>query len=85
MVPQYTTITLKVAYQNVEYTFKNINEMRREYALKFLTQRKNGLNKFFKVTFNDHQVEQYLRSGHLTQKTYDKLRTGEFNEIIKSA
>jgi predicted transcriptional regulator len=85
MLPQYTLITLKVAINDVEEVFTGINDLRRAYARKYLTLKNNGLNKYFKVTFNDHDIQQYLKSGHLAQKTYDKLSTGVFNEIIKSA
>jgi len=85
MIPQYTYITLKVGCLDVEKVFTNINDMRREYALKYLPLRNNGLNKYFKVNFNEHDIEQYIKRGFLTQKTYDKLTTGVFNEIVKSA
>ena len=85
MIPQYTYVTLKVAFNDVEEVFTGINDLRRAYALKYLTTRNNGLNKYFKVSYNEHDVQQYIKSGHLSQKTYDKLSTGVFNEIIKRA
>jgi len=85
MIPQYTYITLKVACQDVEKVFTNINDMRREYALKYLPLKENGLNKYFKVNFNENDIDQYIKRGFLTQNTYDKLTTGVFNEIIKRA
>ena len=85
MIPQYTYVTLKVAFSDVEEVFTGINDLRRAYALKYLTTRNNGLNKYFKVSYDEHDIEQYIKSGHLSQKTYDKLTTGVFNEIIKRA
>ncbi|MCL2322383.1 MAG: ParB N-terminal domain-containing protein [Oscillospiraceae bacterium] len=85
MIPQYTYIKLKVAFNDVEEVFTGINDLRRAYALKYLPLRNNGLNKYFKVSYDEHDVQQYIKSGHLSQKTYDKLSTGVFNEIIKRA
>jgi len=85
IVPAFTNITIKVAFQAVEGTFIGIAAMRREYALKFVTMKKNSINSYFKVSVNEKDMAQYIRRGFLKQETLNKVLSTEFNDIIKLA
>ena len=63
MVPHYTYVTIRVTAQDIENTFNNINAMRRECAFKYLPEKKNSINKYFKVTYKENDIKQYIRRG----------------------
>ena len=85
MVPSYTTITVKLSFQEVEGFFKGIAVMRKEYALKYATTKKNSINRFMKVSVNDRDMVQYINRGFLKQETLNKVLAKEFNDVIKLA
>ncbi|MCL2322026.1 MAG: hypothetical protein FWC47_07985, partial [Oscillospiraceae bacterium] len=85
IVPAFTTITIKVAFQEVEGTFIGLAAMRREYALKYAATKKNSINSIFKVSVNEKDMAQYIKRGFLKQETLNKVLSTEFNDIIKLA
>ena len=85
MIPSFTTITIRVGFQEVEGFFKGISSLRKEYALKYVTTKKGDINRFLKVSVNDRDMVQYIKRGFLKQETFDKVFATEFNDVIKLA
>ena len=85
LIPSFTTVTIRVGFQEVEGFFKGISVLRKEYALKYATTKKNDINRFLKVSVNDRDMVQYINRGFLKQETLDKVLATEFNDVIKLA
>ena len=85
LIPSFTTVTIRVGFQEVEGFFKGISALRKEYALKYAATKKGDINRFLKVSVNDRDMVQYINRGFLKQETLDKVLTTEFNDVIKLA
>ena len=85
MIPSFTTVTIRLSYQEVEGFFKGISVLRKEYALKYAATKKGDINRFLKVSVNDRDMVQYINRGFLKQETLDKVLATEFNDVIKLA
>jgi len=85
MVPNTTKITLYVASKEVEGVLNALLPLRGKAASKYQAFKDNEINKHFRVVLNEDHMEQYLKAGRVTQETLDKIRSGEFKEVIKYA
>ena len=83
MIPHMTTFVVTVASTGVEKCLKGLAGLKKEFAIEYMTQKKNSINKFFRVKLNDYHMEQYVRKGFVSQYIVDKIKSVEFNDIIK--
>ena len=85
MIPERTKVTVYVNNGEVEELLKTLLPLRKKVALSYNAYKDNEINKYFKVVLKEDHMEQYVRRGFVTQETLDKVRSGEFKEIIKYA
>ena len=83
-IPPYTYVTVKVNFQEVETTLKTLTQMRKEFALKYNTTKKNSINSIFKVSVNDRDMIQYIKRGFAQQATLDKVLATDIESIVKT-
>ncbi|MCL2323694.1 MAG: hypothetical protein FWC47_16505 [Oscillospiraceae bacterium] len=85
MVPKYTYITIKVSSLSVEDTLKDLAVLRKGFAIKYATTKKNDINRVIEVKVNEKDMLQYINRGFLKQETLNKVLATEFNDVIKLA
>ena len=85
MVPQYTYITIKVSPLTVEDTLRDLAVLRKGFAIKYATTKKNETSRVMQVRVNEKDMLSYINRGFLKQETLNKVLAKEFNDIIKLA
>jgi|GEM_PF-2866048 len=85
MVPNTTKITLYVASKEVEGVLNALLPLRGKAASRYQAFKDNEINKNFRVVLNEDHMEQYIKAGRVNRETIDRIRCGEFKEVIKYA
>jgi len=85
MLPATTKITLYVCNQEVEGVLNALLPLRGKAASKYQAFKDNEINKNFRVVLNEDHMKQYIKAGRVNRETVDRIKCGEFKEIIKYA
>ena len=57
MIPHMTTIMVTVVSTGIEKCLKTLAGLKKEFAIEYMTQKKNSINEFFRVKLNDYHME----------------------------